>query len=453
MSTFKFQAKRTLIAGALLLSQSIYLTPLPVLADSSVRLAGQTLFTLPATAAGGSDKRAESVQNNLDNALVAAKDRGPSSVNITYVKGLPVITLSGYQIVTVDGASAKAASSSPAVLAQKWADAIREQLADQSSVSSYVAQLTGSYASSAPPISQAPQQAPQQSMQAPQQSMQSPQQEDGARPANYQGAVGYQNFSAPGTPQYGGYPNQQGNQQGNQPGGYNGGTGGGYGGGMPRGHIAYAPAGLTMPISLQTSISTQVAKAGDMIQAQISDTMYLGDATIPSGSVLSGTITDAEAGRRLSRSGELGIKFNRLRTPDGIETPITAHLIGGIGKYTDKGSDTSDTVRGEGWKAKVGQSAIRGGVGAGAGAALGTALGAIAGRSGVSTGRGAWGGAAIGGGVGVSSMLLRKGRDVIIPSGTRMQLQLDAPASIAGGGMAGGGMGQIATPYGGNMQQ
>ncbi len=436
MSTFKIQAKRTLIAGALLMSQSIYLTPLPVLADSSVRLAGQTMFALPATAGGVSaDKRAETVQNNLDNALVAAKDRGPSSVNITYVKGLPVITLSGYQIVTVDGASAKAAGSSPAVLAQKWADAIRGQLADQASVSSYIAQLTGSYASSAPPISQAPQQAPMQ-QQMPQQ------QEDGARPVNYQGQVGYQNMNGPGSAQYGGYNNNQ------QP--YNGGVGGGGYGGQMRGHVAYAPAGLTMGISLQTSISTQVAKAGDLIQAQIAQTMYLGDATIPAGSIVSGTITDVEAGRRLSRSGELGIKFNRLRTPDGIETPITAHLIGGIGKYTDKGSDTSDTVRGEGWKAKVGQTAIRGGVGAGAGAALGTALGAIAGRSGTAVGRGAWGGAAIGGGVGAASMLMRKGRDVIIPSGTQMQLQLDAPASIAGGGM--GGPGQIATPYGGNMQ-
>ncbi|HEY9678581.1 MAG TPA: hypothetical protein V6C76_11260 [Drouetiella sp.] len=442
MSTFKIQA-RTLVAGALLMSQLICLSPLPVLADSSVRMAGQTMFTLPASG-GTEEKRAETIQNNLDNALVAAKDRSPSSVNITYVKGLPVITLGGYQVVTVDSASAKAASSTPAVLAGKWADALKEGLADQSSISNYVSQLTGAYAQNSPPVAAAPQQQPMQQM-----GNGDEINGGGARAANYQGSVGYQNFGGPGQAQYGGGggyppPNQ----------GYNGGIGGGgYGGpmmgGQMRGRVAYAPQGLTMPISLQTSISTQVAKAGDLIQAQISQTMDLGNgASIPQGSVLTGTITDAEAGRRLSRSGELSIKFNRLRTPDGIETPISAHLIGGIGKYTDKGSDTSDTVRGEGWKAKVGQTAIRGGVGAGAGAALGTALGAIAGRSGTATGRGAWGGAAIGGGVGMSSMLLRKGRDVIIPSGTQMQLQLDAPATIAGGGY-----GQLATPYGGNMQQ
>jgi hypothetical protein len=34
-------------------------------------------------------------------------------------------------------------------------------------------------------------------------------------------------------------------------------------------------------------------------------------------------------------------------------------------------------------------------------------------------------------------LILRKGKEVTIPSGTAMQLQLDAPVSIAGGG---GGM-------------
>ncbi len=123
-----------------------------------------------------------------------------------------------------------------------------------------------------------------------------------------------------------------------------------------------------------------------------------------------------------------------MRTPDGIETPITAHLVGGIGKYTDGGSDQDDTPRGETWKTKVGQAGIRGAIGAGTGAALGTAVGAIAGgRGGV--GRGAWSGTAIGAGAGVAqSLIMRKGKEVTIQSGTAMQLQLDAPVSIAGGG-------------------
>ncbi|HEY9787305.1 MAG TPA: hypothetical protein V6D17_18080, partial [Candidatus Obscuribacterales bacterium] len=43
-----------------------------------------------------------------------------------------------------------------------------------------------------------------------------------------------------------------------------------------RGSVAYAPQGLVMPISLSTAISTQVAKAGDFVQATLSQNVSLG---------------------------------------------------------------------------------------------------------------------------------------------------------------------------------
>lgn len=448
-------AKKFVVAGAVLLSQSICISALPVLAaDSSVRIAGQPVFSIPVGGGGlTADKRAETIQNNLDNALVAAKDRSPSAVNIVYAKGLPVITVGGYQVMTIDGATAKAANTTPALLAKQWADSIRNSLGDQNSINSYVAQLSGGYTASAPPavqtsnsmainsttpqaqqIAQAdPQLVPPPPLTTPYNAAQTPS-------TQYQGSAAYSGAPPNGMPP-GGYAGGAGYPGGYPGGGYPGGYPGGPG--MRQGHITYAPAGLVMPISLQTGISTQVAKAGDLIEANITQNMVLGDSSIPAGSVVVGTITDAEAGRRLSRSGLLTIKFNRLRTPDGVETPISAHLVGGIAKYQQKGGDQSGTVRGEGGTAKLGQGLIRTGVGAGLGAGLGTAIGAIAGRGyGGAIGRGAWSGTAIGGGLGAADMLLRKGRDVNIPAGTSMQLQLDAPASIAGAG---------GPPYTGNL--
>jgi hypothetical protein len=88
---------------------------------------------------------------------------------------------------------------------------------------------------------------------------------------------------------------------------------------------------------------------------------------------------------------------------------------------------------------KVGSVAFRGLIGAGGGAALGTAVGAIAG-GGYGAGRGAWSGTAIGGGLGVAdSLLLRKGAEVKIPSGTSLQIALDAPVSVSGAVPAAGG--------------
>lgn len=198
------------------------------------------------------------------------------------------------------------------------------------------------------------------------------------------------------------------------------------------GRLITAPQGLMIPISLQTAISTQVAKAGDYIQAVISQNIPLnGGGYIPSGTQVVGNVSESEAGRRLSRSGDLSIQFNSLRMPNGTTIPINAHLVGGIGKYKNKGTGSDDRFRGEGWEAKLGQGLLRGGLGAGMGAGLGTAVGAIAG-GGYGAGRGAWSGAAIGGGLGAADMLLRKGRDVIIPSGTSMQIQLDDQVTISG---------------------
>jgi hypothetical protein len=258
---------------------------------------------------------------------------------------------------------------------------------------------------------------------------------------------GYANYSLPPyQPTYGGYPPAA--QPGYNP--YGGGQppaygapqayappsyGTGYGAPSPAlNGISTAPQGLNIPLSLTTSISTQVAKNGDFVQATTSSNVPLsGYAYIPAGTTVTGQITDAEAGRRLSRSGALSITFNQLRLPSGATVPITGHLIGSIGRYKDVGQGEQDLYRGEGWGTKLGQLALRGGLGAGLGAGLGTAVGAIGG-GGHGAGMGAWSGAAIGGGIGGLDMLLRKGKDVLIPSGTAMQLQLDAPAQIPGPG-------------------
>ncbi len=425
-------SKRTLLVLALSVAQTIAIAPLSVFAaDGSVRLAGSTVFENKVASGGMSvEQKAEAIQKNLDNALVASKDRNPSAVNIVYVKGVPVITLGGYQVCTVDADNARLAGVTPAVLAQRWADALKKSLQDTASVSHYVAQLTGAGSSPAPAPTYDPGAASATNVQ-----YNPPPQTQTYSPPPQQPYGGDQfNRSAGGyPPAQGGYPPQGGGYQQGYPqqGGYPP-QGGGYPGGPMRGQVAYAPAGMVLQATLNTSIATQAAQAGDLIQATISQAIPLGNAQIPPGAVLIGTVTEAKHGGFLGRAGTLGVKFNRLRTPDGVETPITAHIEGGIGKYNDKNGN--DTFAGETWKTKVGQGAIRGGIGAGAGAALGTAVGAIAG-GGRGAGRGAWSGTAIGAGVGVlDSLVLRKGKDVVIPSGQNVSIQLDAPVSISVGG-------------------
>lgn len=222
----------------------------------------------------------------------------------------------------------------------------------------------------------------------------------------------------------------------------------------------FVPAGVVLNASLTTSISTDSARPGDLIQANLNQAVQLGNGQIPAGSVIEGHIASAQAGGFLGRSGRLTIQFDRLRMPNGAEAPMAAHINGNIAKYQQIGSG-SNTIAGEGAGTKAGQALLRTALGAGAGAALGTAIGAIAGhgrssinyqpvygpyghamvpvgyyptyQSGAASGagRGAWSGAAIGGGVGLAdSLLLRKGRNVTITSGTPLQVQLDQPIRL-----------------------
>ena len=375
--------KRTLLAATLVLGQTFALAPVAVFAaDSNVRIAGSVVMNDIATAGGMSgDIRASKIQQNLDNALVATKDSGDKTVGVTYVNGMPVVTLGGYHVATVDSASARQSGTTPAVLAQRWANALRGAIGDSSSVNAYISQLTGeSSFDAAPAVASAP--APATAYSAPQTSTFSTQ------PA-------YQ----PEIPAY------------------------------RQARVVYAPAGLMIPATLDTSIATSVAKAGDMIQAKVSQAIILGDSQIPVGTTLIGQVTDSKAGKFLGRTGALDITFNRLRTPDGQEAPISATIVGEIGKYDNV---ENGAIKGETWKGKVVQAGVRGAVGAGTGAALGTAIGAIAG-GGRGAGRGAWSGTAIGAGLGVAqSLIARKGNDVVIPSGTAIELKLDSPLQLAG---------------------
>lgn len=361
------------------LSQLLAFAPLPSMAaDTAVRIAGQSVFSIPAGQnRAAAESRAAAIQKALDNALVAAQTRQPSAVKVVYFKGLPVVTLSGYRIVTIDASTAKAFGTTPAVLATRWSTAIKKTLSNQESVDHYVAQLTGAD-NDAPAYTPSPSPAPQAT--APQ-------------------------TSAP-------------IAQTTTP--------------VQRGRIVYVPAGMVLPITLTTGISSEVAQPGDRVEATVNQTINLENGMIPAGSVVVGQVTQTDEAKRLGRSGELGFKFTTLRTPDGAESPITAHIIGSVSKYAEQGGDTSDVVKGETTKNKVESAAIRSAVGAGAGALLGTAIGAIAGH-GSGAGKGAWSGAAIGGGLGLAdALLLRKGANVQLKSGEQMKLQLDAPAQLAG---------------------
>lgn len=329
-------------------------------AGKAVRVAGQQVFVIKSGATGMTiAQRAQLIQNNLDNALVASNNRSPGAVSVVSVSGTPVITLGGYRVITVDGATARLSATTPSILAQKWAHSLKAALANSASVDAYIASLTAG----------------------------------GSSGNASAGSVNYR-----------------------------------------QGKVVYIPAGMVLPITLSSGISSAHATAGDRIEAKLTEDITLNDAVIPAGSIVSGQVAEVKAGKRLAKSGQMQVKFTSLRTPDGCQSPITAHLIGGVEKAHSK---DGETFAGETGATKAKAAALHGAVGAGVGTLAGLAIGAIAGH-GRGAGRGALAGLAIGGGLGVvESFTWRKGRDVVLPSGRQMQLQLDTPATIAVGAVSG----------------
>ena len=64
--------------------------------------------------------RASIVQRNLDSALVASKNRGPSAVRVSIQNNNPIVTLDNFYIVTADKNSAVRAGVSQNELAEQW---------------------------------------------------------------------------------------------------------------------------------------------------------------------------------------------------------------------------------------------------------------------------------------------------------------------------------------------
>ncbi len=342
------------LAAVVAWSQLVFSDVIAFASPSSIVVGSQNAFSPGSSKAG-------TIQQNLDNALVACRTPGPESVAVVRVKGEPVITVGGFYVCEVDNATARAHKSTANALAQSWSNSLRLALKNKVNLNAYMAHLTGHTV---------------------------------ANPGTSSSAVGNYRY-------------------------------------YKRGNLVYMPTGMSFPVALTTQLSSQNARPGDLVEGRITQDIMFGDSSIPQNSVVTGQITSASAGSKMAHAGELAIKFNRLTTPSGVETPIVAHIVGGLSKEGPPSKD-GELFKGSTLSSRVKRVALDGAIGAGAGALAGTAIGAIA-SHGYGTGRGALAGMTIGGALGVAgSLFLRRGADVHADPGSILKLQLDAPAKIAG---------------------
>jgi hypothetical protein len=179
--------------------------------------------------------------------------------------------------------------------------------------------------------------------------------------------------------------------------------------------VVTIPNGTRLNVTLQNSVSSATSRRGDLITGTISNPIVIGeDIAISTGSQASGEVISVAPAERFKagKGGYLTVKFTSIQTPDGKKYPI---------------SSTAYSLTGETGGTRLAKGVGKAAIGAGAGALLGTAVGAIAGGR---PGRGAWSGAAIGGGVGATSAIISKGKDVGLYSGSQILVTLEHPVQV-----------------------
>jgi hypothetical protein len=185
------------------------------------------------------------------------------------------------------------------------------------------------------------------------------------------------------------------------------------------------PSGTVIPIVLTSYLNSKSTQAGDTFYA---DTVYpvwiQQRLVIPKGSTIRGTVTEVKRPGRIRGKGRLAIRIDDVLLPNGIKRDLVAAFRGLHGPGEEKldrkkesiemgGSGAADTAQVAG---PAGQGAI---------------IGAISGG-----GKGAAVGAGMGAGVGLATVLLTRGRDVILDPGTQFDLELKQPLKFAYGEVA-----------------
>ena len=160
------------------------------------------------------------------------------------------------------------------------------------------------------------------------------------------------------------------------------------------------PAGTTLALTLDGQLASDLSRVEDAVRARVERPVTIhGVVAIPTGSMVHGTVTTAEAAGKVRGRARLAFRFDELDI-DNERHAIRSDTV----SYEAEGTKADDTK-------KVG-------IGAGAGALIGGLLGGK---------KGAGAGALIGGGAGTTMVLTTAGDEVELRSGTPVEVSLAQP--------------------------
>jgi hypothetical protein len=172
------------------------------------------------------------------------------------------------------------------------------------------------------------------------------------------------------------------------------------------------PKGTVIPIQLIAKLSTKTLKEGDGVYGMTIFPITLNnEIVIPVGSNIKGKVTQVVRPGKVKGKAGLALSFQVLILPSGSTIPLYASLVG----------SSEATTSGEGkleGESSVGDDAIT----MAKTVAVPTAIGGV-----VSGSKGARAGVGVGAGVGLATILLTRGKDIVLDRGTTLEIVLDRP--------------------------
>jgi type IV secretion system protein VirB10 len=184
------------------------------------------------------------------------------------------------------------------------------------------------------------------------------------------------------------------------------------------------PKDTTIPMILMNTVNTKSAQVGQSIYCESIYPITVGNhIIIPKGSSIRGTVTEVIRPGRVKGRAQLGLRFDELVLPNGTTRHLRATLAGFGSAGDEKFRPKEGQVEGGGSKGKDAETIARTTL---PGAEIGTIVGAAKGAPLEGLGIGSAAGAA----TGLVWILATRGKDVVLPYGTNLDLQLSQPVTF-----------------------
>jgi type IV secretion system protein VirB10 len=194
------------------------------------------------------------------------------------------------------------------------------------------------------------------------------------------------------------------------------------------------PEGTVLSITLTTFLNTRSSHVGDTFYAETAYPVWVNQQlVIPRDSLIRGTVTEVVRPGKVKGRGRLALRVDSVQLSNGVSRNLIASLQSIHSPGVEKLDATREIVETDSSKGTdAGILAVPSGQGA--------MIGAIA-DGGQGTAIGAGAGAA----VGIATVLLSRGPDLVLEPGTQFDLRLKQPVRFANGEIS-FNSGQIDTP-------